>query len=420
MPARPRSRLELSGTKVREILREGGRLPRQFTRPEIAEILRAHYSAGEARRPAPKRTARTRLHRLVHRALRRGQVDAGAGAAPRARGRARRSRSWTATRCGPTCRRASASRRRTATPTSAGSATWRGSLARNGVAAITAAISPYRRDAGRGARLAEADGVPVVEVYAEARSRPDGARREGPLQEGARAARSSTSPASPTRTSRRSRPTSSSAPTARPWARASAASSRRSRSAGCSSPGARGRVVSESSLPRLPEARGARPARRRRPRRALEARVAPRHRRAGARRRARGPPRDPRERRPVERRGFAAGDLDGVWLAIAAATPEVNRAGRRGRGGAARLRQRGGRPGAGVGLPGRRRAQGRRGGGGVHRGPGARARRPPARGARGGAARRRRRWVERRRRFARDRRRLAFPSSGADRRCSRS
>jgi sulfate adenylyltransferase len=42
-------RLELSGTKVRETLRAGGHLPEEFTRPEIAEILRAHYAqaAGE-------------------------------------------------------------------------------------------------------------------------------------------------------------------------------------------------------------------------------------------------------------------------------------------------------------------------------------------------------------------------------------
>jgi len=38
------ARLELSGTRVREILREGGTLPVEFTRPEVAEILRHHYT----------------------------------------------------------------------------------------------------------------------------------------------------------------------------------------------------------------------------------------------------------------------------------------------------------------------------------------------------------------------------------------
>jgi sulfate adenylyltransferase len=44
-------RLELSGTKVRETLRAGGHLPEEFTRPEIAEILRAAYGGNGDAKP---------------------------------------------------------------------------------------------------------------------------------------------------------------------------------------------------------------------------------------------------------------------------------------------------------------------------------------------------------------------------------
>ncbi|HUG52351.1 MAG TPA: sulfate adenylyltransferase [Vicinamibacteria bacterium] len=43
-PHDPALRLELSGTRVREILRSGGELPREFTRVEVAEVLREHYA----------------------------------------------------------------------------------------------------------------------------------------------------------------------------------------------------------------------------------------------------------------------------------------------------------------------------------------------------------------------------------------
>jgi ATP sulfurylase len=39
------ARLALSGTKVRELLARGEKLPEEFTRPEVAEILRAAYAA---------------------------------------------------------------------------------------------------------------------------------------------------------------------------------------------------------------------------------------------------------------------------------------------------------------------------------------------------------------------------------------
>ncbi len=160
------SRLELSGTKVREILRAGGRLPRQFTRPEIAEILREHYSAGEAK-AAPKRRARTGFivwftglsgagKSTLAQALRRELEDERAVEVldgdevrtylSKGLGFSREDRDANIRRIGYVARL----------------------VARNGVAAITAAISPYAETRAEVRRLAEEDGVPMVEVYAEA------------------------------------------------------------------------------------------------------------------------------------------------------------------------------------------------------------------------------------------------------------
>jgi sulfate adenylyltransferase len=44
----PEARLTLSGTKVREMLRRGEKLPEEFTRPEVAEILRQGYAGEDA------------------------------------------------------------------------------------------------------------------------------------------------------------------------------------------------------------------------------------------------------------------------------------------------------------------------------------------------------------------------------------
>ena len=47
-PHEKEQRLELSGSRVRQILQDGGDLPEEFTRPEIALILREHYANGAA------------------------------------------------------------------------------------------------------------------------------------------------------------------------------------------------------------------------------------------------------------------------------------------------------------------------------------------------------------------------------------
>jgi sulfate adenylyltransferase len=162
------ARLELSGTKVREILRAGGRLPREFTRPEIAEILRGHYAGGE-----PPRVARTSAgarggfvvwftglsgagKSTLAEALRRRLADLRPvevldGDEVRTHlskglGFSKEDRDTNVRRIGFVARL----------------------LARNGAAVVTAAISPYREVRDEVRRQAEADGVTFVEVFASA------------------------------------------------------------------------------------------------------------------------------------------------------------------------------------------------------------------------------------------------------------
>ena len=162
------TRLELSGTKVREILRAGGKLPRKFTRPEIAEILRGHYTADATPRPAPARRAPTggfilwftglsgagksTLAQALHRELgeeRRVEIldgDEVRTYLSKGLGFSREDRDTNIRRIGYVARL----------------------LARNGVVAIGAAISPYAETRAEVRKLAAEDGVPFVEVYAEA------------------------------------------------------------------------------------------------------------------------------------------------------------------------------------------------------------------------------------------------------------
>ncbi|MFZ5467794.1 MAG: sulfate adenylyltransferase [Myxococcota bacterium] len=184
-PHSSESRVELSGTKVREVLRAGGQLPREFTRPEIAEILRAHYLAATQEPPLSIGAPAAALKAAAD-AMDPKRVDGGKGfilwftglsgsgkstlaqavrlklAGERAveildgdevrtylskgLGFSKEDRDQNIRRIGYVAR----------------------VLARNGVAAITAAISPYAEVREEVKRLAAEQGVTVVEVYAHA------------------------------------------------------------------------------------------------------------------------------------------------------------------------------------------------------------------------------------------------------------
>ncbi len=161
------------------MLRSGGRLPVKFTRPEIAEILREHYSAERPRHapaePSGRSAGQRRLHPLVHRTLRRGQEHARRG--PAAAARRRRAveildgdevRTYLSKGLGFSKEDRDTNIRRIGYVARL--------LARNGVAVITAAISPYREMRDEVRRQAEEDGIPFVEVFASADDRGPGRR----------------------------------------------------------------------------------------------------------------------------------------------------------------------------------------------------------------------------------------------------
>jgi sulfate adenylyltransferase len=179
-------RLELSGTRVRELLESGGDLPREFTRPEIATILRDHYRGnghgngnGHGKPPASLSVAAALPPRVSGGSSGEGFILwftglSGAGkstlaTALQARlsgdrpveildgdeirtylsaglGFSREDRDTNVRRIGYVAR----------------------VLARNGVAAIAAAISPYRETRREVHRLAVKEGIPFFEVYAHA------------------------------------------------------------------------------------------------------------------------------------------------------------------------------------------------------------------------------------------------------------
>jgi sulfate adenylyltransferase len=159
------TRLELSGTRVREILRGGGRLPRKFTRPEIAEILREHYAGSQAvqgpRHPSGgfvlwftglSGAGKSTLAQAVRARLEGDRFieildgDEVRTYLSKGLGFSKEDRDTNIRRIGFVARL----------------------LARNGVAVITAAISPYASTRGEVRSLTAADGVPFVEVYATA------------------------------------------------------------------------------------------------------------------------------------------------------------------------------------------------------------------------------------------------------------
>jgi sulfate adenylyltransferase len=178
-PHDPSARLELSGTKVRELLRNGQPLPSKFSRPEVAEILRAHYlSVSEDGSPAPQPAGgaarvstesptqkpgfilwftglsgagKSTVAQAVRARLQGHRVEILDGDEVRENlskglGFSKEDRDTNIRRIGFVARL----------------------LARHGVIAVTAAISPYADTRDEIRRLAAQDGTRFVEIYAKA------------------------------------------------------------------------------------------------------------------------------------------------------------------------------------------------------------------------------------------------------------
>ncbi|HKC25405.1 MAG TPA: sulfate adenylyltransferase [Thermoanaerobaculia bacterium] len=162
------ARLELSGSKVRALLSQGKDLPREFSRPETVAILKEFYGApvaarGEAKSPprapgfivwltglsgAGKSTLAAALKEELEEELPVSVLDGDEVRASLSKdlGFSRADRETNVERLGFVAR----------------------VVARTGTAAVVAAISPYRESRDRVRRLAEAEGIPFVEVYVHA------------------------------------------------------------------------------------------------------------------------------------------------------------------------------------------------------------------------------------------------------------
>jgi sulfate adenylyltransferase len=158
-PHPPTEHLAISGTRLRELLQSGSRIPAEVTRPEVAEVLRRHVGCVEG----PQRgvllwftglsgAGKSTLARAVEAALEpHHRVEVLDGDEIRATlskglGFSKEDRDTNIRRIGMVGRL----------------------LARNGVLAIGAAISPYADTRDEVRRAALADGVAFVEVHVHA------------------------------------------------------------------------------------------------------------------------------------------------------------------------------------------------------------------------------------------------------------
>jgi sulfate adenylyltransferase len=163
-------RLELSGSKVRALLSEGKDLPREFSRPETVAILREWYRRGESRVESRKSKVERRGTGFI--VWFTGLSGAGKSTLARALEKVLEETIPVAVLDGDEvrtslCKDLGFSREdRDANVERLGFVAR--TVAKTGAAALVAAISPYRASRDRARTLAEADGIPFLEVFVHA------------------------------------------------------------------------------------------------------------------------------------------------------------------------------------------------------------------------------------------------------------